>query len=218
LYTDSDEVIFDAMRPVILNGIDHLAERADLAERALILHLPRIAPHDRQDERHLYKSFEHELPQILGASYTALSGALSRIDRVKLDSKPRMADFALWAIAAAAGLGFDSDAFLIAYRGNRAEAVEDTLDGDTVAAVLLEWMDGRRLNDGPNLWEGTCKHLLQHLESVAVEGMKKSPSWPKTPRGLSSRLRRIATFIREAGIKITFHPRGSRGERLVTVS
>jgi hypothetical protein len=51
LYTDSDEIIFDAMRPVTLNGIDHLAERADLAERALILHLPRIAPNDRQDER-----------------------------------------------------------------------------------------------------------------------------------------------------------------------
>ena len=32
LYTDSDEVFFDAMRPVILNGIDHMAERADLAD------------------------------------------------------------------------------------------------------------------------------------------------------------------------------------------
>src|SRR5207249_4833322 len=37
LYTDSEEVFFDAKRPIILNGIDHLAERADLAERAVIL-------------------------------------------------------------------------------------------------------------------------------------------------------------------------------------
>jgi hypothetical protein len=218
LYTDSDEVIFDAMRPVILNGIDHLAERADLAERALILHLPRIAPIDRKDERELYRNFERALPQILGALYSALSVALSRIDHVMVESKPRMADFALWAIAAAPGLGIDPEAFLAAYRGNRAEAVEDTLEGDVVAAVVFEWMDSRRISEGSATWEGTCKQLLQHLESVASEGMKKSTGWPKTPRGLSSRLRRIATFMREVDVEITFHPKGSRGERLLSIA
>jgi hypothetical protein len=79
-------------------------------------------------------------------------------------------------------------------------------------------MDLRSTSEGPAAWEGTCKQLLQHLESVASEGMKKSPGWPKTPRGLSSRLRRIATFMREAGIEITFHPKGPRGERLLTIS
>src|ERR1035437_726529 len=161
LYTDSDEVIFDAMRPVILNGIDHLAERADLAERSLILHLPRIASSDRKDERELYRSFERDLPQILGALYTALSVALSRIDHVALECKPRMADFALWAIAAAPGLGVDPEAFLNAYRGNRAEAVCDTLEGDVIAGLVLEWMGGRRTSEGPAAWEGTCKQLLQ---------------------------------------------------------
>ena len=39
LYTDTDEVILDVTRPVILNGIDHLAERPDLADRAIILNL-----------------------------------------------------------------------------------------------------------------------------------------------------------------------------------
>jgi len=87
-----------------------------------------------------------------------------------------------------------------------------------VASAVLEWMAGRSTSEGPAAWEGTCKQLLQHLESVASEGMKKSPGWPKTPRGLSSRLRRIATFMREAGIEITFHPKGPRGERLLTIS
>jgi hypothetical protein len=218
LYTDSDEIIFDAMRPVTLNGIDHLAERADLAERALILHMPRIAPNDRQDERQLYANFERELPLILGALYTALGVALSRIDHVCLGSKPRMADFALWATAAGPGLGVDPNTFLAAYHGNRAEAVEDTLEGDVVAAAVLEWMDGRRTEDGADLWEGTCKQLLQYLESTASEGTKKSPAWPKTPRELSSRLRRIATFLREVGIEITFHPKGARGQRLLSIS
>jgi len=218
LYTDSDEVIFDAMRPVILNGIDQVAERADLAERSLILHLPRIAPADRQDERQLYADFERELPLILGALYAAVSVALSRIDHVHLDNKPRMADFALWTTAAAPALGIEPDTFLVAYRGNRAEAVEDTLEGDVVASSLLEWIEGRRVADESDCWEGTCKQLLQHLESVASDGMKKSPAWPKTPRALSSRLRRIATFMREVGVEIGFHPKSTRGERRLTIS
>jgi hypothetical protein len=39
LYTDQDEVLFDAARPVILNGIEEIVARPDLADRALFLTL-----------------------------------------------------------------------------------------------------------------------------------------------------------------------------------
>ena len=39
LYTDQDEVLFDAARPVILNGIEDIVTRPDLADRALFLTL-----------------------------------------------------------------------------------------------------------------------------------------------------------------------------------
>ena len=35
LYTDQDEVLFDAARPVILNGIEDIVTRPDLADRAV---------------------------------------------------------------------------------------------------------------------------------------------------------------------------------------
>ena len=35
LYTDQDEILFDATRPVILNGIEEIVTRADLADRAI---------------------------------------------------------------------------------------------------------------------------------------------------------------------------------------
>jgi hypothetical protein len=35
LYTDQDEVLFDASRPMILNGIEDIVARPDLADRAL---------------------------------------------------------------------------------------------------------------------------------------------------------------------------------------
>ncbi len=47
LYTDQDEVLFDAARPVILNGIEDIVTRPDLADRAIFLTLeadPRGAP------------------------------------------------------------------------------------------------------------------------------------------------------------------------------
>jgi hypothetical protein len=42
LYTDQDEVLFDAARPVILNGIEDIVTRPDLADRAVFLTLEPI--------------------------------------------------------------------------------------------------------------------------------------------------------------------------------
>ena len=42
LYTDADEVLFNATRPVIVNGIEELATRSDLLDRA---HLARPTNH-----------------------------------------------------------------------------------------------------------------------------------------------------------------------------
>jgi hypothetical protein len=47
LYTDQEEVLFDAARPVILNGIEDIVARPDLADRALFLTLEPI-PEERR--------------------------------------------------------------------------------------------------------------------------------------------------------------------------
>ena len=43
LYTDRDEVLFQAARPIILNGIEDVITRPDLADRAIFLTLPHLA-------------------------------------------------------------------------------------------------------------------------------------------------------------------------------
>jgi hypothetical protein len=216
LYTDAEEVFFDAMRPVMLNGVDQLAERADLADRALILNLPRIDNEDRKDEAQLYKEFDQELPEILGALFTVISSALARVSEVHLVSKPRMADFALWATAAEQALGLETGGFMQAYLGNRTEAVREALDADAVAAAILKFMDERR-DSGEDTWQGSCGDLQQLLEALIDDRIRKSRSWPDTPRGLSGRLRRLATFLREAGVQITFRPKGAKGMRAVVI-
>ncbi|HXP87806.1 MAG TPA: DUF3854 domain-containing protein [Bryobacteraceae bacterium] len=218
LFTDTEEVFFQAARPMILNGIDHLAERPDLAERALLLSLPAIEEDQRRDEAQIDADFERELPLIFGALLTAVSGALARLPGTKLERKPRMADFALWATAAELTLGFQPGAFLQAYGGNRAEAIRETLDADPLGSAIVALMDSLADQEEPERWEGTCKDLHQKLEAFVDDATKKSPSWPKSPRAVAGRLRRLAVVLRESGIGITSPSKSARGRRVLTIT
>jgi hypothetical protein len=99
LYTDCDEVLFHAARPAILNGIEDVVCRSDLADRAMFLTLRPIADERRRTERQLWREFEVVRPRILGALLDAAAHGLRRLSRVQLECSPRMADFALWATA-----------------------------------------------------------------------------------------------------------------------
>jgi len=56
LYTDCDEVLFQAARPAILNGIEDVVCRSDLADRAMFLALEPITDERRRTERQLWRS------------------------------------------------------------------------------------------------------------------------------------------------------------------
>jgi integrase len=73
LYTDDDEKLFAAMRPVLVNGIEDLATRADLLDRALTLTLPVISDERRRDEGGLWRQYEEVRPRVLGALLDALT-------------------------------------------------------------------------------------------------------------------------------------------------
>jgi hypothetical protein len=80
LYTDDEEIIFEAKRPIILNGIEELATRGDLLDRAIVVELPRITDERRQTEDSLCVAFERERPRLLGALLDAVSGALACVE------------------------------------------------------------------------------------------------------------------------------------------
>jgi hypothetical protein len=97
LYTDQDEVLFDAARPIILNGIEDVVSRPDLADRALFLTLPWLSAARRGPEQSLWQDFELACPHLLGALLDAVSHGLRALPQARLDRLPRMADLALWA-------------------------------------------------------------------------------------------------------------------------
>jgi hypothetical protein len=90
LYTDEEEILFDAQRPVLLNGIEELAVQGDFLDRTIPICLPQITEDARRDERQFWCDFERVRPRIFGALLDAVSVALRDVGTVKLERKPRM--------------------------------------------------------------------------------------------------------------------------------
>src|SRR5262249_58473037 len=67
LYTDQDEVLFAGRRLVALNGIEDVAVRPDLVDRAIMLALEPIAETTRRDEKEFDQELAFAAPKILGA-------------------------------------------------------------------------------------------------------------------------------------------------------
>jgi hypothetical protein len=208
LYTDDQEIILDAMRPIILNGIDSLVSRGDLGRRTILLELPVIIDSSRQSEAGLLREFEAAQPRILGALFTALSAALANVHKVKIDKLPSMADFATWVVAAEPALPWEPGTFLDVYSGNRAAVVEHSLEGDVVAVAVRSFMEHRQE------WEGTPTALLNEITEVAGELVSRGKTWPKGANYLSNRLTRAATFLRAIGIEID---RVKSGPRCISI-
>ncbi len=211
LYTDQDEVLFDATRPVILNGIEEVVSRADLADRSIFLTLEPIPEERRRPEAELWTEFDDVCPKILGALLDAVSTGLRRLPEIRLEGLPRLADFALWATACEGAL-WPTGTFMAAYTGNRDEAVESVIESDSVAAAV------RALVAEGTEWRGTATELLRTLSAVVGERVSKTRSWPESARALSGRLRRAATSLRQVGIDITFQKEGRARKRMIRIS
>jgi hypothetical protein len=212
LYTDDEEVLFQAARPILLNGIEDVISRPDLADRAIFLTLPPIGNTQRRSEAGLWREFEIARPRILGALLDAVAQGLRSLpgsDR-RPRELPRMADFALWATACETAL-WPAGTFAQAYEANHRAAIESIIDADPVASCVREIIAQRKT------WVGTAAELLSL--GVGYPGDRLSwRSWPKNPRALGGRLRRAQTPLRSLGIEIVFTREGKVGTRIIKIT
>jgi hypothetical protein len=85
LYTDQEEVLFDVVRPVILNGIEDIVNRPDLADRSLFLNLEPIPEDALKLAQQLDRAIERmnaisEGPrQSANVEAARLAGSMSRL-------------------------------------------------------------------------------------------------------------------------------------------
>ena len=209
LYSDDEEIVISAERPVLLNGIDAVVARGDLADRAIFLTLKAIPDAARRPESELWAEFERARPQILGALLDSMVMGLRRLPEVRLKALPRMADFAMWAVACEPG-AFNEGAFMRAYERNRKGAVTTVIETNPVASAICDLMQ----KQPGQVWEGTPTALYDELTELVGTGVANTRGWPVSAQALNRRLNQMKSALRPVGIKIEQQKGGRRLMRI----
>lgn len=194
LYSDSDLVTYKGQRPIISTGISEVVYAGDLASRTITIDVPLLDDSKRVDEATLWPQFEAALPEILGAIYYGLSGALRNLGRVSLPENPRMMDAALWVEAAGEAFGWPKGAFVSAMAIGQKRAQIAMLESTAFGGALVKYL--KTLPDG---FEGTASKLLKEIErmprgleeAAALAGKK----WPQTARAAGAAVSRLTPGI-----------------------
>lgn len=211
LHTNSEEVLFDATRPILLNGIPDLASRSDLADRSIIVSLPVIEETKREFEAEFWARFNQAAPHILAALLNATTTALARLSTVTLTERPRMADFTKWVSAAEPSLGWPEGAFAEAYAANRQSVDSAAIEGNPVAEAIVSMIT----DHGP--FKGTATELTKALRSLYPQLTDDPLVFPRQPNKLSGELKRVQPLLRRQGITMSKARQGKTGQRAICI-
>jgi hypothetical protein len=192
LYTTASKYAIEAVRPILVNGIDNIVSRADLADRALFFALEFIPDHRRKDERRFFADFESKRAEILGALLDGLVEGLRRADTVVLNKPPRMADCMHWVVACETAF-WKEGAFQQAFETTAHEATYAILEASPLGEALRLFMTDK------DEWEGTATALLDALSPFAGDAVRRKDEWP-LPNKLRGKLREVAAPLRKLGI------------------
>jgi hypothetical protein len=188
LYTDGEIAVLSFRRVIALTSIDVGALRGDLADRLLIVDLLPIDRRNRRSKRQLDRLYERARPRILGAVLDLLAAVLNALPSIDLAEMPRMADFAQVLAAMDRVLGTAS---LAEYESQATRIAEEVVDDDPVGAAIVAF--AHKVGS----WGGTTEELGNRIKPETPP-----KDWPKTPRALSSRFRRLITVLRASGIEL----------------
>lgn len=222
LYSDLDEVIVEVQRAGVLNGITDVVARGDLLDRCILIELPPIPKGQRKTEAQMAAAFTAAWPRMLGAVLDAVAGAMSHLPSVTLDDPPRMADFAFVGVAVERALGWPPGTFLAAYNEAIAAATDVAIDVSVIAPVIKKVAEAGG-------FEGTATELLDRVNDVYDGRWPKGPygqtpgarprqrpdGWPKSPKAVSSQLRRLEPTLLAKGIVVTFGQTQGQGSKKV---
>jgi hypothetical protein len=210
LYTDREEELIVAARPVALNGIEDVVSRPDLADRTVFVSLEPIRAEKRLTEAAFNKAVADVAAAALGMLLDLLSEGLRNESTVQLAELPRMADFALWSTACETAV-WAPGTFMASYTANREGATETIIEQQPVAFAVTRLMAKRKK------WTGTMTELLAALGNVMQDRVVRSKSWPSVAHHLSGRLRRAQPSLRAVGIDIEIQRADHAAPRTVTI-
>jgi energy-coupling factor transporter ATP-binding protein EcfA2 len=215
LHTTGDETTFEFTRPQIITAIDALVTRDDLADRVLMAQLPEIPEDKRLPQGKLNEKVESARPRILGALLTALSQTLAQLPHTNPDKLPRMADYALFAIASERALGLKEGEFMAIFNESREQSRQVVIESSPVGEAIIRLMENYPI---PKSWRGTASELLKELETHTDDATYRSRFFPKAAHSLTRQLNRLSPDLRAMGIDIgSFRKGGIERTRLICI-
>lgn len=200
LYSDDGLSVFAFRRVILMNGIDVGAMAPDLADRSIVVNLDRITEDRRRPESQLATAWESAHPRVFGALLEQVRVCKTRMPSVRLETMPRMADFAMVLGALDQVHGTDS---LTAYSDQANSLALDAVTSDPFLAALTETLT--------EPWQGTAADLHS---LVQPDGLPPR-TWPRSVRAVAGVLKRNAPALRSAGW--TVDDLGTRNKQKVTV-
>lgn len=192
LFTDSEEAISKAKRPVIMNGISDIGAMADFMDRVVTVTFNRIEDEARKPEKELEYEFDRIRPLVLGALYDTVSRGLANFNHVKIDRLPRLADFAQWVTACEPES--ERGSFVQLLFENREQVRGDALSNDPVGQAVV----GLMANCAE--WKGTANDLLNLIDKLP--DIPHGKHWPTDARSTSVKMKRIKPLLYTMGIVI----------------
>jgi hypothetical protein len=188
-YSDMDETIFENCNPLVFNGIE-FSRRPDFTDRCIDIELDEIKPEHRLTEEELWEKVEEARPQILGGLLTLLSKSLREYEKgIKLESLPRLADFAKFTVAVERAAGWTPGSTLKALSDNQQAAKSEISDGTPAIKDIVEYITDHKT------FTGTASEFYGLIKTDTKD-------FPKNPRALSSIIQRNITVLNALGITV----------------
>lgn len=211
LFSDNEETLINVQRPAILNGIDCMPSRGDLAERSLIVELGTITR--RLPESALAAKLKAIESKVFAGLLQALSAGLRELPHVRCTHLPRMADFALFAMASESALGFESGTFEREFKRVQATGAVCSIESSPAAEVILDIV---QQNGG--VLTATSAEILDRIR--ARTSSSYDTAIPRTAKGVTTLIKRLAPAFRQVGYAVKYGDErvsGSRA-RAITIS
>ena len=198
LYTDSDQIVLNLHNLVVLNGIDIVPFKSDLAERSLLFELQPISKEQRKTDDEFWSDFNRDRPEILGAIYDTLSKAMGLLLTVQRKGLHRMADANVEMIAIAMALGYTQVEFQKILDSNKKKLQEAYNQMNPFVDFVVNYMWGK---SDVNM---AADALYRDMQSKIVGSAK---FFPESPSALSRKLNQEKEALLSVGYEF------SKGEK-----
>ncbi len=199
-YSNGEDVVVGARRPMILTALETPSEAPDWLDRALVLKLQLGKV--RAEEKRIMDRVHIHYAKFLGLLLADLSATMAMYKQMPGSlNLPRMADFAAWGRAMMAGKHEDPEYFLQALGRNTRQKNEALLERDETGHAIVSFMANK------TEWKGKMDDLAQALWPMAYRQKRL------TAVQLGIYMRRMQTNLEQYGIEVKISR--SHGIRMV---